>query len=151
MVKKFLIQGIALIILIFTALAFSAGRFPDLLNQNQNLTEISVKNIKLKVEVADSQEKRKKGLGGRDNLASASGMLFTFQKTGYYNFWMKGMKIPIDIIWIKEAQVVDIHKNVSPEDQSIFTPKVGVDSVLEVNGGFSDNYGIMIGDSITKH
>lgn len=147
--KKFIIQAIALLILTFSALAFYSGNLPRVFNQNQNLTEVNIKSTKLQVELADTPEKRKKGLGGRNNLATESGMLFTFAKPGYYNFWMKGMQIPLDIIWIREGKVVDININVSSEDPSIFTPNTEVDSVLEVNAGFCDLNAIMIGDNIT--
>lgn len=147
--KKFAVQALALIFLIFTALAYYTGSFPNLLVQNENLIEVSIKDATLKVMVAETPEKRRKGLGGKEKLASDSGMLFSFPEPGYYDFWMKGMLFPIDIIWIKDNRVVDITANASEWDLSILTPRSEVDSVLEVNAGFVSLHDIKIGDSIT--
>lgn len=154
--KKFIIQSIAILLVLFGTLAYSTGKLPGLSFTNgPKQTEIQVGDTKLKVELADTTEKRKKGLGGRDNLATDSGMLFIFPKADYYNFWMKGMKFPLDLIWIKDGNVVDITKNAPPpttgqSDQSlpIYTPTQEADSVLEVNAGFSDSHNIKIGDNI---
>lgn len=153
--KKFIIQALALILLAFAGLAFYTGKFPELHLTNQsNLSQLQINDIKIKVEIADNADKRKKGLGGRERLASDSGMLFVFPKVDYYNFWMKGMRFPLDFIWIKDKKVVDITKNVpSPEgekneDLPILTPNQPVDSVLEVNAGLVDSHEIKVGDSI---
>lgn len=139
-------------ILIFLGLAYAFGSLGQQMSftpGGSKLTSITIKNSELQVELADNQDKRKKGLGDREKLDSNSGMLFTFPKPGFYNFWMKGMKFPIDIIWLNDGKVVDIDQDVSPGSESIFTPQSEVDSVLEVNAGFVSQNGIMIGDNLT--
>ena len=110
---------------------------------------------KLNIELADTKEKRAKGLGGRDFLASDSGMLFIHDTSDRHKYWMKGMRIPLDFIWINEDRVVDILKNIKPpvEGQSdetipLVAPIVPVNRVLEVNAGFTDSNNIRIGDKI---
>lgn len=155
--KKFLIQMIAIVLAIFGLLAFNTGKLPQFspFNNTPKINKVHIDNIDLKIEIADTAEARKKGLGGKDSLPSDSGMLFIFPKADYYNFWMKGMKFPIDIIWIKEKKVVAITKNVPPQvdgqldtDLPIYTPSEPIDSALEVNAGFTDAHNIKIGDSI---
>ena len=155
--KKFLIQFIALISVIFGVLAYSTGKLPSFSSTStpSKETQVIIKNIVIPVELADTDEKRKKGLGGRESLASNSGMLFVYQKVDHFNFWMKGTKIPLDIIWIREDTIIDITKNALPpregqkdEDLPIYTPKEPADKVLEVNAGFADANGIVIGDKI---
>ena len=158
--KKFLIQAVGLIVLIFTALAFSTGKIPNFqplsITKNQSLGQLRINDkVSLNIEIANTQEKRRKGLSGRESLASDSGMLFKFDKIDKYSLWMKGMKIPLDFIWIKDFKVVDLIKNVKvPEpgtkdkDLSIYMPATLVDSVLEVNSGFVDLHDIKIGDTI---
>jgi uncharacterized protein len=42
-------------------------------------------------------------------------MLFSFSQPGYYRFWMKDMKFPIDIIWISpDHKVAGIERDVEP-------------------------------------
>jgi uncharacterized protein len=165
-VKKFFIQILLLIILIFAALLSSPLRPTSFSNPffkpkpvepapQTRSSQLKIANILLNIEVADTQSKRSKGLGGRSSLASDSGMLFIFPKEDQYKFWMKGLSFPLDIIWIKGDQIVDITKNVPPpsvgqkdEDLLIYSPKVAVDSALEVNGGFCDIHGIKEDDRV---
>ena len=123
---------------------------------NQNLKEIKVGNTKIFVEIARSQEERQKGLSGKDNLDENTGMLFIFDATNAKrSFWMKGMKFPLDFIWIKDGKVVQIDKNTpapveGTEDSKliIYTSQMPIDYVLEVNAGFSDKNNIKTGDNV---
>lgn len=109
----------------------------------------------LLIELADNKEKRSKGLGYRDSLASGSGMLFIHENTQKYTYWMKGMEFPIDIIWILNDTIVDMIPNVPPpitgqtEDTlERYSPTVEVNRVLETNAGFAAKNGIGKGDKI---
>ncbi len=111
------------------------------------------KTIEIKAEVADSFTKRAKGLSGRDMLGENDGMLFVFPSYHFYSFWMKEMKFPIDMLWIRDNRIVDISKNVpSPANESDdlphYSPREVVNYVLEVNAGFADVHGISVGSDI---
>ena len=155
--KKFLVQFVALIIVIAGALLFYTGSDPSLpfIFEQAKYNDLTINETKLKVEIADTQEKRSKGLGGREKLASDEGMLFIFQKVDKHSFWMKGLKFSLDFIWIKDDLVVDILPNVPPpvvgatdESLPIYQPRVEIDTVLEVNGGVVERLKIKIGDTI---
>ena len=76
---------------------------------------VSVGNVVFEVEVADTPQSRSKGLSGRDSLPDMSGMIFVFESGRTSNFWMKGMRIPLDFVWIgEECTIVDTHSNVQP-------------------------------------
>ena len=116
--------------------------------------EIVVGDSKILVEVADREDKRKKGLGGRESLGENEGMLFVFpESTSGVVFWMKDMKFAIDIIWIAGDKIIKIDKNVQPEpgvaDEKLklYNPETDIDYVLEVNAGFSDKNKIKVGDT----
>ena len=49
------------------------------------------------VEIANTQEKRSKGLMFRKSLPADSGMLFVFSYEDYRYFYMKNTLIPLDI------------------------------------------------------
>lgn len=109
--------------------------------------EVSIGNINIKVEVADTESLREQGLSGRSGLADGSGMLFVFQEMGKYGFWMKDMNFPIDIIWIQGNKVADIDQSVSPDTYpQIFYPEVDVNFVLEAPSGFAKDKGLKVGD-----
>lgn len=158
--KKFLVQFVFLIIVIGLALfLFGSGGQKNFeipfLPQKTTLTTLEINGHKFKVEVADSQSERNKGLSGREKLASDEGMLFVFDRVDKYPFWMKGLNFPLDFIWISGDKVVDILPNISPpspgqpdESLIIYQPRVEIDKVLEINGGTAEKLGIKIGDSV---
>ncbi len=152
--KKFIIQSLLLIAVIFGGLyIFKSTLSQSVITNNQ--TYVMINNAKIKIEIADNSTKRAKGLGGRVSLASDSGMLFSFPQAGSYPFWMKGMKFPIDIIWINGVKIVDLIKEAAPptpgaKDQEIpiYLSNQPFDKVLEVNSGFAGNHQIKVGDQI---
>ena len=157
--KKFTIQFILLILVIAGAL-YIFQKNPDISNlpfvpKLPVYKELVIKDSKLKVEIADTQEKRSKGLGGREKLASDEGMLFIFPKRDRYPFWMKGLSFPLDFIWIREDNIVDLLHNVQPPapgqtDQSlpIYESIEEVDKVLEVSAGTAQRLNIKVGDRV---
>lgn len=157
--KQFWIQVIFLVIIIFGSLAvfynpqLLGGILP--LTQTQNLRQLKINNTVINVEIADTPDSRSRGLGGRESLASDSGMLFIFPKEGKYQFWMKGMKIPIDFVFIRQGRVVDLLRNVQPPQPNqkdstlpIYAPIVPVDMMLEVSSGFIDSHNIRVANEI---
>jgi uncharacterized protein len=103
------------------------------------------------VELADTESLRASGLSGRASLEEHQGMLFLFDAPGYYTFWMKDMRFPLDLIWINGETVVGVTKNALPEGThpvQLYTPPLPADAVLEVNAGFAEVYGIKTGDMV---
>jgi uncharacterized protein len=59
------------------------------------------------VEVAATSAARERGLSGHKRLNPAAGMWFVLPEAGKPGFWMRGMKFPIDLIWVSpDRQVV---------------------------------------------
>lgn len=113
--------------------------------------QVRIGNVELMVEIPNTPSLRHKGLGQRDYLAEYEGMLFIFPEADTYAFYMKGMRFPIDIIWIRSNVVVDISKNVpvpTGPDLPIYRPKTKADMVLEVNANFTTRHNIKWGDSV---
>ena len=136
-------------------------------NQQQNMTtngtvsnsvdykqiDVKVNGIALTADIAETSEQKSKGLGGRDTLPENEGMIFPFNKESDYSFWMKGMKIPIDIIWIdSNKRVVHVEHDLDPcEPKSpcpSYTPKEDSLYVLETVAGFADKYNVTKGTQI---
>ncbi len=108
--------------------------------------EIRIREHVWSVEVADDPSEPERGLGYRATLAPGTGMLFLFSEAFPYQFWMKGMEFPLDIVWIRNGTVIYIERNISPERTDSFGPSINADSVLEVNGGEAAD--IHLGDSV---
>lgn len=119
--------------------------------------EIKINDKSIKVTLADTAEKRSRGLSGTASLPADQGMLFTFdQKDTFPTFWMKDMLIPLDIIWINNDKIAKIDKNIQAppagtkdSDLELLRPDKPIDYVLEVNAGFSDRNGITVGQSLS--
>lgn len=160
--KKFWIQISVLTLGTFAAIYF--GLNPTIKSLPVNLKPaaevITTKTLKvnselLSVEIVDTPSLRAKGLGGRQSLDSNFGMLFIFDKNGKHQFWMKGMRFGLDLIFIDHGRVVDILANVPnpnpgerDESLTIYQPTVPVNMVLEVNSGYVATHDIKIGDNI---
>lgn len=119
--------------------------------QLNNYPELTIGKNKISVELALTEEQRAQGLSGRDSLDSGKGMLFVYD--GYYipKFWMKDMKFPIDIIWIKDDVVAGAARNLPPEGsdpQQTYEPLTFVNYALEVPAGYVDAHQIRIGDKV---
>jgi uncharacterized membrane protein (UPF0127 family) len=95
-----------------------------------------------RVEVADTSTERSLGLGGRKELCAECGMLFVFEQADRHGFWMKDMRFPLDILWIKGNEVVFVAENVPMEPLKTLRPPVEADKVLEINAGLAKQYGI---------
>jgi len=122
--------------------------------QTEKLSEASVKinDVKIKAEVVKTQAEIQKGLSGRASLAQDKGMLFVYDEPGRYAFWMKGVKFPLDFIWIRDDKVVDLDLNVpivkNGQKPTEYMPLNEVNYVLEVNAGFVEKHGIKQGDTV---
>ena len=109
------------------------------------------KKVIVEVEVADTQILRQQGLSNRRSLGDYQGMLFIFDTSGIYPFWMKDMYIPLDIIYICDSYyIVDILKDVQPCSSicTSFVPNAEFRYVLEVKSGFTDINRIDIGNAV---
>jgi uncharacterized membrane protein (UPF0127 family) len=116
------------------------------------IADVCVKGLCVKAEIADTDQARSQGLMYRDSLSDAEGMLFIFRSSERHAFWMKNMRISIDIIWIdKDKRVVDIKSRVPPcggACESIM-PSNDALYVLELRSGFTDDHNIKIGDVVS--
>lgn len=157
--KKFIFQVIILCLVIGVGIIFlnpnSQISGLPFVPQALNSRELIINDKKIKVEIADTQEKRSKGLGGRESLASDSGMLFIFGRLDKYPFWMKGLKFPLDFVYIQDDKVVDLRPGILPpgagakdEDLPIYVPREAVNKVLEVAAGTIGQLSIKVGDKI---
>jgi uncharacterized membrane protein (UPF0127 family) len=116
---------------------------------------VRVANEEVRADVADSPEEQTKGLSGRDELGADEGMLFELPGMSTQTIWMRGMKFPLDIVWIARDRVVDVTARVpAPEPGTadsqlpVYRPRDPVDQILEVNAGWASDHGVRRGDTV---
>lgn len=137
------------VVIIFTLFFLTACQSSEV----SNYSIVKIKDVYLNVEVVSSFSQTAKGLSGREILCNDCGMLFEFSDYKIRNFWMKEMQFPLDIIWIKDNQIIGIEKNVpvyTNEEITRARSPEPVNYVLEVNTGWTESNSIRIGDMIDK-
>ena len=92
-------------------------------------------------QVAKTEEDRKKGLMGVENLPPDEGMLFVWEDEDTREMWMKDTKIPLDQIAINDNDEVVLVYKAQPEDETL-VPFMNAKYILEVN----QDSGIVEGD-----
>jgi len=102
-------------------------------------------------EIPNSPAAYEKGLGGRPCILPNQAMLFIFKKPGQYPFWMKGMKFPIDIIWIgADHKVAAVEINEQPSTYpDKFVNQNPAQYVVELKANTASNLHINIGTPVS--
>ncbi len=101
------------------------------------------------VEIQSTPEGLQKGLMFRKEIPSGKGMLLNFGKDHPTKIWMKNVKQPLDIIYIKDDKVIDLFKNAMPDlGDGMFDSiaEVMCDMVLELPAGDIEKFDIKSGD-----
>jgi uncharacterized membrane protein (UPF0127 family) len=109
-------------------------------------------STRVSVEIADTEEKRARGLMFREKMAPNDGMIFLFEEPGNYPFWMKNTLIPLDMIWLdQDARIVWIAHSVPPckaDPCPTFDHEGNALYVVEVVSGFAKQHKVKVGDTL---
>ncbi len=102
-----------------------------------------------KVDVADTDATRARGLMYRRSMPADVGMLFDYKYETETAFWMKNTFIPLDMIFIRaNGTIANIAERAVPHDETSIPSNGAVRGVLEVNGGTAARLGIKPGDKV---
>jgi uncharacterized membrane protein (UPF0127 family) len=122
-------------------------------NNGYQQVYVKVNGVELVADVAANNTQRTKGLAVKDHLNERESMLFVFSSAAKQAFWMKGMKFPIDIIWIDANKtVVHIEHSLEPCPTigycQTYSPSADSLYVLETVAGFAAKHGVTEGTKI---
>lgn len=101
---------------------------------------LTVGDTTLTVERAVTAEQHEDGLKGRVDLQLREGMLFELGGRHDTSVWARGMRVPVDVVWIRDNAVVQVDQlDLCDWKAPTSCPKLvspgPVDAVLEVNRG----------------
>lgn len=111
-------------------------------DNNETLTVIDI-------EIADTDQKTMQGLMYRSSMPQNAGMLFLMPREDIQGFWMRNTYIPLDMIFVNSnKQIVTIHANTTPMNESSYISTAPALYVVEVNAGYCNKNNIKEGDLI---
>jgi len=108
-------------------------------------------SVTLNCEVAKTITEKMNGLMNRENLAVDKGMIFPFLLPWIRFFWMKNVKIPLDIIFInRNLEIIATYE--APVETGFFHKNYWSHGfckyVIETNIGFCKKHNIVKGTKI---
>lgn len=150
--KKIIISFLILFVVILL-IALSGNIFVKNPLFLKSSAKITINKQVFNLLIAETAKEKQVGLSQKKSLPNDYGMLFPFEKQGYYSFWMKDMKFPIDIIFIKDKKIVTIYDNIKPpssksESLTVYQSTEVADTILEINAGLSKKHGFKKGMEI---
>ena len=115
-------------------------------------TRVQVGPAAFRVELAQTEEERRRGLMFRQHLPADQGMLF-IQPPGRAEFWMKNTLIPLDLLYFDtEGTLLQIVPEAQPcrqQDCPTYpSASAAVCYILEINGGETVRQAIQVGDPL---
>lgn len=130
----------------FATAVYGLGRMARR-SETQPLVRLRFGAHELRVGAALTAAEQARGLAGRLSLGPDEGLLFVFPSNGYPSFWMKGMRFPIDIVWLSDDwQVLGINADIRPESfPAMYVPSLPVRYVLETNAHWAEQHGVSVG------
>ncbi|MEZ5365833.1 MAG: DUF192 domain-containing protein [Bryobacterales bacterium] len=104
----------------------------------------------IQAELAATAAERARGLMFRPVLDAAKGMLFLFDTSNIYLFWMLNTLVPLDILWMNEDREVQFISADTPPCQTqvcpTYGPNIASRYVLELAAGEAQRRGLAEGD-----
>lgn len=114
--------------------------------------QIKLGNELLECEIADTCEKRGKGLMGRTSLEEGKGMLFVYDRAQRLTFWMKETLIPLSIGFFDEQKtLIKILDMDPPIGDSLvkYRSTAPARYALEVPQGWFERHRIQVGEKFS--
>jgi uncharacterized membrane protein (UPF0127 family) len=144
----FVLSGFCLAVVVFI------GPSVERIRRVENKARVFIGDQIIVADIAETAVEREKGLAGRKYLATNEGMLFVYEEKDYHSLWMKGMYVPIDVIWISGSEIIGFKKHILPEldkpdkELTVYVPPGPVDKFLELRGGRISLLNVRVGDTI---
>ncbi len=118
-------------------------------NPAEGSDELASVSYRIEAEVADTAQKRSRGLTERGGLMPGAGILYVYDEPQQPTFNWKQMSFPVSVAFLDvDGTIIDIHK-AAPRDPQTYEPPRPVRYVLEVRHGWFEDRGIEPGDRLS--
>ena len=102
----------------------------------------------LKVEVAENDAQRARGLMFREKLGRNDGMLFIFEEPAYQSMWMKNTPLPLSVAFLDRDGVILNIRDMEPRTLDTHTSAGPAVYAIETNKGWFAERGIKAGAKV---
>ncbi|TDI76523.1 MAG: DUF192 domain-containing protein [Bacteroidetes bacterium] len=106
--------------------------------------------LSIRMEIADNDSLRARGMMERRSTPEDTGMLFIFDFEEDREFWMANTPLSLDLLFVNaDSIVISIKKYLPPLSPQQVPSNGPARFVLEVIAGYSDTMGIIEGDKLS--
>lgn len=134
---------------VLAVLLLAAAILPVFADARLKTIQVKVGAHPLKVEVADTDPARERGLMFRKQMGKNDGMLFIFEQPEYQSMWMKNTLIPLSVAFLdKEGRILSIH-DMEPQTLDTHMSAGPALYAIETNKGWFAEKKVKVGDRVT--
>lgn len=106
---------------------------------------------KINIEVVTQITERQKMLDWQKDIDQEHGVLFVLPEPSEATVWAKEFKLPADIIWLQNGEIIDLAPNLPALGSDLLSnykaPRPAT-HVLEIGTGFIDKFNLKVGDRL---
>ncbi len=133
----------------FLAVLLTFAALPTLADtQAATTTTLKIGANRLKVEVAQTDAQREKGLMFRKQLGRDDGMLFIFDEPAYHAMWMKNTLIPLSVAFVDAQDTILNILDMEPQTLDSHAAAGPAIYAIETNKGWFEGRRIKAGDKV---
>jgi len=102
-----------------------------------------------RIELAETDPLRQRGLMFRNEMAPDAGMLFTYKRDRVISMWMANTYLPLDMLFIEsDGRISRIAESTIPLSRESISSRKRARGVLELNAGTVRRLGLSVGDRV---
>ncbi len=114
-------------------------------SSSMRVVRCTLGDAQLKVELAQTEGQRQRGLMYRSKLGKNRGMIFIYDDEQVRSFWMKNTNIPLSVAFLDDGKKIVHIADMQPRTQDSHSSLHPCQYVLEVNKGWFDDNGVEVG------
>jgi uncharacterized membrane protein (UPF0127 family) len=105
------------------------------------------RDIKLRCDIAATEEAKKTGLQKHSSLGQDSGLFFPYAGYTDVTFHQGGVRFPLDIIFMRDDEIISIEADTKVGSRDRWSCNACT-AVIETNAGFCFENGVSVGDRV---
>lgn len=110
--------------------------------------ELKIADQSFRIEVARSEEQKRRGLMHRQALGPREGMIFVYGTDQHLAFWMKDTTLPLTLAFLsKDGEILQI-ESLKPLSLKSVVSHRAARFGLELSAGVLDELGVRVGDRV---